>query len=99
MPRVTYDYVSKGSPVLMRERVDGCCVAEYIAFIDRGGNNWTLYPRRRYFYLRDVEFTKKKVSVRKVRIIDPPAEKAKEKKQETKQKTRVPDEPEQIKLI
>lgn len=99
MPRVTYDYISKGSPVLMKERVDGFCVAEYIAFIDRGGNSWTLYPRKRHFYLKDVEFTKKKVSVRKVRVIDPPAEKPKEKKQETKQQTRVSTDPEQIKLI
>lgn len=99
MPKPTYDYISKASPVLMRERVNGWPIAEYIAYIGRGGYTWTLYPYRRHAYLKDVPFTKKKVMARDVRVIDPPNTEAKEKKKEVLPPEPVLTVPEQIKLF
>ena len=81
----------------MRERVNGWCVAEYVAYIGRGGYTWTLYPYRRRSYLKAVPFTKKKIMARDVRVIDPP--KAEPKQQEVKPQERVLAPLEQIKLI
>ena len=99
MCKVTYDYISKASPVLMRERVNGWCVAEYIAYIDRGGYSWTLYPYRRHAHLKDVAFTKKKVMARDVRVISPPQKEIKKTNDAPKPQERVLGMPEQIKLI
>ena len=88
MCKVTYDYLSKGSPVIMRERVSGWCVAEYIAYIDRGGFNWKCYPYKRHAFIKDVPFTKKTIPARDVRVIDnpsaklPPGREAQEKPKE-----------------
>lgn len=68
MSNVTYEYHSKGSPVVMYEKVNGMTAALYTAYIDRGGNGWTLYPKERV-RASDVKFEKKYVPITKVTIL------------------------------
>ena len=99
MPKPTYDYVSRGAPVIMRERWNGWPVAEYLAWPDKSGYLWKLYPYKRHAYLKDIPFTKKTIRASEARAIENPTAKPQEKKQEAKPKERVLAEPEQIKLI
>lgn len=70
MAQVTYEYHSKGSPVVMYEKVNGYTVASYIAYIDRHGNGWWLYPKER-IRTSAIKFEKKYVSIMKVTILPP----------------------------
>lgn len=99
MPKATYDYVSRGAPVIMRERWNGWPVAEYLAWPDKSGYLWKLYPYKRHAYLKDIPFTKKTIRASEARAIENPTVKPQEKKQDTKPQERVLTEPEQIKLI
>ena len=65
----TYEYVSGGSPVIMKERVNGLVIAEYTAYIDRSGYVWTLYPKRQVITWSSVPFEKKKVHIRFVTVL------------------------------
>ena len=71
MAQITYEYHSKGSPVVMYEKVNGYTVALYTAYIDRHGNGWWLYPKER-IRVSNVKFEKKYVSIMKVTILPPP---------------------------
>lgn len=70
MANVTYEYHSKGSPVVMYEKSNGYTVASYIAYIDRHGNGWWLYPKER-IRTSAIKFEKKYVSIMKVTILPP----------------------------
>lgn len=72
MEKVSYEYKSKDSPVVMREKVGNWVVAEYTAYIDRSGTRWHLYPKRRIAACRDVPFEKKTISIRQVTILPNP---------------------------
>lgn len=67
-----YEYVSGGSPVIMTEKINGVPCAQYTAYIDRGGYNWKLYPKKLLFYTPKVRFCKKTVSVMNVTILPNP---------------------------
>ena len=70
MSHVTYEYPSKGSPVVMYEKVNGYTVAIYTAYIDRHANGWWLYPKER-LRTSEIKFEKKYVSIMKVTILPP----------------------------
>ena len=72
MPKPTYAYVSRGAPVIMRERVNGWRVAEYLAWPDRSGYLWKLYPYKLHVHLTDVPFTKKTIRASEAKMIDQP---------------------------
>ncbi len=103
--KVTYEHISKASPVLMQEKINGILFAVYTAYIDRGGNFWILYPKKRISYRRDVPFCKKKVSVREVTILPnpdlkyPPAALPERKPAVPEQSDFSPIEGEQIKIL
>ena len=89
MPKITYDYVSKGAPVIMREHVNGWRVAEYLAWPDRSGYLWKLYPYRRHAYLKDIPFTKKTIRASEARAIEnqnPISSQGEETKEKPKEK-------------
>ena len=71
MAKITYEYHSKGSPVVMLEKVDGFLVNEYTAYIDRGCNNWVLYPKRSVRVSATVRFQKKTVPVTRAIVLPP----------------------------
>lgn len=68
---VEYEYISKGSPVIMTELINGKPCAQYTAYIDRGCNNWKLYPRR-LLNKSSISFARKTVPVSQVRILPDP---------------------------
>lgn len=106
-PNLTYEYISGGSPVLMREKANGVLIAYYTAYIDHGINFWILYPQKRLVYRKDVAFTKKKISVREAAVLPNPdliyppiaPETRKEVKKETDDPYFKPIKGEQIKMI
>lgn len=70
MANVTYEYHSKGSPVIMHEKINGFTVALYTAYIDRHANGWWLYPRERIRACK-IPFEKKYVPMRRSVVLPP----------------------------
>lgn len=70
MEKPTYEYHSKGSPVIMMEKVNGFTVALYTAYIDRHENGWTLYPKEKICATK-IPFIKKYIPIRQVKVLPP----------------------------